>query len=128
GAVALGARVIEKLFTDNRRREGPDHAFSMQPDDWAVMVENTRQLERALGSGDKSVAANEQDTVVLQRRCLRAGRDIRAGEVITREMIDILRPSVSGALQPFEVTAVIGCKALVDIPAGKELTWTDLGA
>lgn len=128
GAVALGARVIEKHFTDNRGREGPDHAFSMQPDDWAVMVENTRQLERALGSGDKSVAANEQDTVVLQRRCLRAGRDIRAGEVITREMIDILRPAVPGALQPFEVAMVIGCKALVDIPTGKELTWTDLGA
>ncbi len=128
GAVALGARVIEKHFTDDRQREGPDHAFSMQPNDWAEMVENTRRLERALGSGDKFVTENEQETVVLQRRCLRAARDIQAGEVISRELIDVLRPAVKGAIQPHEIEAVIGCKALINLPAGKEIRWTDLGA
>ncbi len=54
GAVALGARVIEKHFTDDNNREGPDHKFAMNPQSWADMVENTRQLERALGSPDKS--------------------------------------------------------------------------
>ena len=56
GAVALGARVIEKHFTDDTTREGPDHKFAMDPNTWAAMVENTRQLERALGSADKVVA------------------------------------------------------------------------
>jgi sialic acid synthase SpsE len=127
GAVALGARVIEKHFTDDNNREGPDHKFAMNPQSWAEMVENTRQLERALGSPDKVVADNEKDTVIVQRRCLRAARDIKAGEVFTREMIDVLRPATPGAIQPYEIPSVIGCRALMDIPAGRELTWKMLG-
>ena len=128
GAVALGARVIEKHFTDDNSREGPDHAFAMNPQAWAEMVENTRRLERAMGSADKFVAANEQETVVLQRRCLRAARDNKAGERLTREMIDVLRPATLGAIMPGELGLVIGAHALEDIPAGKELRWTMLGA
>jgi N-acetylneuraminate synthase len=127
GAVTLGARVIEKHFTDDTTREGPDHAFAMDPYTWAEMVENTRRLERALGSADKFVAENEQETVIIQRRCLRASRDIQPGEVFTREMIDVLRPAVPGAIEPYHIDAVIGTRALVDIPAGKELRWTMLG-
>jgi len=127
GAVALGARVVEKHFTDDNNREGPDHKFAMDPDCWAEMVENTRRLERALGSADKFVAENEKDTYVVQRRCLRAARDIKAGEVIKRASIDVLRPAAPGAIQPYEILAVVGKHALEDIPAGKELFWTMLG-
>lgn len=127
GAVALGARVIEKHFTDDTRREGPDHPFSMTPETWAEMVENTRRLERALGSADKVVTDNEKDTVIVQRRCLRAARDIKAGETLTREMIDVLRPATPGAILPYEIAAVIGTRALQDISSGKELRWTMLG-
>lgn len=128
GAVTLGARVIEKHFTDDPTRVGPDHPFSMTPSTWREMVDRTRELERALGSPDKFVADNEKETVIVQRRCLRAGRDIKAGEVFTREMIDVLRPATPGAILPYEIEAVIGCKARVDIPCGKELRWTDLAA
>jgi sialic acid synthase SpsE len=124
GAVAFGARVIEKHFTDDNDRVGPDHPFAMNPQTWAEMVTATRQLERALGSGDKFVADNEQETVVIQRRCLRAARDIEPGEVMTREMIDVLRPATEGAIMPYEIQDVIGLKALVRIPTGKELCWT----
>ena len=127
GAVALGARVIEKHFTDDNNREGPDHAFAMNPQSWAEMVQSTRQLERALGSGDKFVAENEKETVVVQRRCLRAARDIQAGETFTREMIAVLRPATPGAIEPFEIEKLIGLKALKDIPFGQELRWTQLG-
>ena len=72
GAVAIGARVIEKHFTDDCTREGPDHPFSMDPDTWNEMVVRTRELEYALGSPDKKVEDNEKETVVVQRRCLRA--------------------------------------------------------
>ncbi len=123
GAVALGGRMIEKHFTDDATREGPDHPFSMTPQSWVDMVENTRRLEAALGSADKVVEENEKQTVVLQRRCLRAARDIKAGECFSREMIDVLRPAPAHAILPFDLDKVIGRTARQNIPAGKELTW-----
>jgi sialic acid synthase SpsE len=128
GAVTLGARVIERHFTDSNDREGPDHKFAMNPENWAKMVEETRLLERSLGSSDKFIADNEKDTAIVQRRCLRAARAIKAGEVFTREMIDVLRPATIGAIKPDQIADVIGTKALKDMPMGKELRWTDLGA
>lgn len=128
GAVALGARVIEKHFTDDNSRIGPDHPFSMTPETWADMVDRTRELERALGSADKFVAENEKDTVIVQRRCLRAAREIKAGETLTRDMVEPLRPATPGAILPYEIEAVLGTQALQDLPYGKELRWTDLGA
>jgi len=127
GAVALGARVIERHFTDDNQRDGPDHKFALNPADWSHMVEETRQLERAFGSPDKFTAGNEQETKIVQRRCLRAARDIRAGEVLNREMIDVLRPATPGAIKPHELDAVIGTKAMKPIACGQELRWTDLG-
>ena len=127
GAVTLGARVIERHFTDINEREGPDHKFAMNPENWRRMVEETRILERALGSPDKFIAENETQTAILQRRCLRAARDIKSGEVFTREMIDVLRPATPGAIKPDRISEVIGMKALIDLPYGKELNWADLG-
>jgi len=128
GAIALGARVIEKHFTDDNSRVGPDHPFSMTPQTWREMVERTRELERALGSPDKRVMDNEEQTVVVQRRCLRASRDIQQGEVLSREMIAVLRPASPGAILPYEIDHVIGTQANGAIPAGKELRWVDLVA
>lgn len=127
GSVALGARVIEKHFTDDTSRVGPDHPFSMTPATWREMVDRTRELEKALGSPDKKISGNELDTTIVQRRCLRTARDIKAGEVFTREMIDVLRPATPGGIKPYEVQAVIGTRALHDLPSGKEIRWTDLG-
>lgn len=127
GAVALGARVIEKHFTDDNLREGPDHHFAMNPVSWRAMVDATRELENALGSGDKTVAENERETVIIQRRCLRAARDLKAGETLTREMIAVLRPATPGAILPSELSQVIGTRLMNDIQTGKELTWMDLG-
>jgi sialic acid synthase SpsE len=127
GAVTLGARVIERHFTDNTDRDGPDHKFAMNPENWVKMVEETRILERSLGSADKFVAGNEIETAVIQRRCLRASRDIKIGEVFSREMIDVLRPATPGAIKPHEIASVIGKRSLVNLPYGKELRWTELG-
>jgi N-acetylneuraminate synthase len=127
GAVALGARVVEKHFTDDTTRTGPDHPFSMTPVTWCEMVERTRELEKALGSADKSITANEKDTSIVQRRCVRAARDIKAGELITREMLDVLRPATPGAIKPADVQSVVGTHALKDFPFGIEIRWTDLG-
>ncbi len=127
GAVALGARVVEKHFTDDIHRVGPDHPFSMTPATWREMVDRTRELERSMGSADKQVGGNEKDTVIVQRRCLRAARDVQPGEVFTRDMIDVLRPATPGAILPYEVDAVIGKRATVALACGQELHWTQLG-
>lgn len=127
GAVALGARVVEKHFTDDTSRVGPDHPFSMTPQTWRDMVDRTRELERAMGSANKQVNKNEESTVIVQRRCLRAARNIKAGEVFSREMVDVLRPASPGAILPNEISQVIGTRAIADIPFGKELVWTELG-
>lgn len=127
GAVALGARVIEKHFTDDTGRVGPDHPFSMTPQTWKDMVDRTRELEKALGSADKKISGNEKDTSIVQRRCLRAARDIKAGEVFTRDMIDVLRPATPGSIKPYDVEKVIGTRALIDLASGQELRWVQLG-
>jgi len=126
GAVTMGARVIEKHFTDDTRREGPDHPFSMTPESWREMVDRTRELEYALGSSQKSVAENEQDTVVVQRRCLRAAQDLRAGTVLAREMLEALRPAPRDAVTPYELDRVIGKRLTRDLRLGEHLTWAVL--
>jgi sialic acid synthase SpsE len=126
GAVALGARVIERHFTDSNDREGPDHKFALNPANWAHMVAEVRILERALGSAEKFVTANEQDTYIVQRHCLRVARDVKAGETFTADMLEVLRPATPGALMSWDMPQVLGKKAAADLPFGKDLRWTDL--
>ena len=115
GAVAMGARVVEKHFTDDVTHEGPDHHFSMTPATWSDMVERTRELEAALGSGDKVIADNEQETVVIQRRGLRFARDMAAGEVIQSSDLVALRPATPGIITPDALDSVVGKTLLDDV-------------
>lgn len=126
GAVTLGARAIEKHFTDDRGREGPDHPFSMDPAGWREMVDRTRDLERALGDGVKRVEANERETVVIQRRCLRATRDLAAGAVLAEGDLEPLRPAPSDAIMPFQLHKAVGRTLGRALPQGEYLKWTDL--
>lgn len=126
GAVALGARVVEKHFTDDTTRVGPDHGFSLDPVSWRAMVDDTRMLEAALGTGVKQVEPNEQQTVVLQRRCVRAARPLTAGSVITADDIEVLRPAPLDAIPAHEFAAVVGRTLAADLVFGQELHWSDL--
>lgn len=125
-AVTLGARVIERHFTDSNQREGPDHKFALNPENWAHMVNEVRILERALGRSEKQVADNEQDTYVVQRRCLRAARDVKQGETFTADMLEVLRPASPGALMAWDLERVVGKQAQADIPFGKDIQESDL--
>jgi N-acetylneuraminate synthase len=126
GAVALGARVVEKHFTDDTTRIGPDHGFSMDPITWRAMVDDTRLLEAALGDGQKKVEGNESETVVLQRRCVRAARDLSAGTVLTREDLVVLRPAPREAVPAHEVTELPGRTLTRALVAGEDVRWGDL--
>ena len=126
GAVALGARVIEKHFTDNKDNDGPDHAFSMDPRDWREMVDRTRELEVALGVSRKFVAENERQTVVLQRRCLRFTSDLPAGSILEHHHLEALRPAPFDAVMPYDLEKIVGHKLSRDKEAGQHLTMFDV--
>lgn len=108
GAVALGARVVEKHFTDDITHEGPDHHFSMTPETWRSMVDRTRQMEAAMGSHSKVVAENEKETVVIQRRGLRFAGALPAGTVLEAQHLVSLRPATPGSVTPDQVSEVLG--------------------
>jgi len=126
GAVALGARLVEKHFTDDNRREGPDHPFSMTPASWREMVDRTRELELALGSATKEVATNERDTIIVQRRCVRAAQALPAGTILQRVHLVVLRPSPPDSIPPYEIERLIGRKLRQALTSGQHLTWQDL--
>ncbi len=126
GAVALGARVIEKHFTDDTKRVGPDHAFSMDPRTWRDMVDRTRELENSLGTGIKRIEANEKETVVLQRRAVRARVDLADGAELRREDLEVLRPCPRDAVSAADVGALIGKKLRRSKSKGDHLKWSDL--
>ena len=108
GAVAKGARVIEKHFTDDKARSGPDHGFSLNPIEWKQMVADVRKLELALGTGVKIVEENEVDARVVQRRALRYKRNLCAGQVIKNEDLIPLRPCPIDGIDPFKTGSIVG--------------------
>ncbi len=123
-SVALGAVVIEKHFTDDPLRKGPDHAFAMGPDAFRKMVNGIRAIEKSLGDGIKDLAPSEKETSVIQRRGIYAAKLIQKGERIERTHLELLRPAVG--LRPAELDSVIGKKAQRNIPAGAPLQHDDV--
>ena len=126
GAVTLGARMIEKHFTDDINRMGPDHAFSMDSRAWCEMVCRTRELEAALGTGVKQVEGNETETVVLQRRSLRATVPFRKGHLIADGDFEPLRPCPSDAAQLSDIEKFIGMSLKRDFVEGDYLKISDI--
>ncbi len=116
-AVALGACVIEKHFTLDRKLPGPDHKASLEPSELKQMVTSIRNVEASLGDGLKVPTADELKTAECVRRSLVAARRISAGTVVTDEMIAILRPGTG--LQPAMKSSVVGKRPLKDIEAGE---------
>ena len=126
GAITLGARVIEKHFTDNIIREGPDHKFSMNFNTWRDMVDRARELEYALGTSLKKVEDNEKETIVLQRRAIRAKKNLREGSVITIDDLEFLRPCPRNALPPYLMNKILGTTLYRSIQAGDCFLLNDL--
>ncbi len=122
GAIALGARVIEKHFTDDNNQEGPDHAFAMNPTTWREMLDRSYELLAALGDGIKRVESNEVQSQLVQRRCLRASNDLKQGHILTEDDFIALRPISENGFQPYEKSKLVGKKILVDIESGEHFT------
>jgi len=108
GAVALGACVVEKHLTDDRRRPGPDHAFAMEPAELGAMVAAIRELEAALGDGEKRPRPDEEAERVWARRSLHAARRLVAGTTLEARDVKVVRPALG--LPPGELERVLGRK------------------
>jgi sialic acid synthase SpsE len=121
GAVALGARVIEKHFTDSNGRDGPDHKFSLTPSAWRAMVDATQELDYALGNGIKRIEPNEMATAVVQRRSLCAARDLQPGEVLTEQDLIPLRPCPPNSFLPYEINKVVGKTVKSELKFGQSI-------
>lgn len=121
-AVALGARIVERHFTDDCRREGPDHSFALDPHGWAEMVSACRDVERVLGDGVKRVEANELEAAVVQRRAVRAAATLPVGHVLQRSDLVALRPAPAGSIPPSSIHDLVGRTLLSKIEAGDLLS------
>lgn len=122
GSIALGARIIEKHFTDDNSRIGPDHKFAMNPISWRIMVDTANEIFEALGDGIKRIENNEIDSRIVQQRCLRVKKDLAAGTVLEIENIEALRPCPDDALRPYEIDNCIGKPLLRSLRAGEHIS------
>jgi N,N'-diacetyllegionaminate synthase len=111
-AVALGATIIEKHFTLDRNMEGPDHKASLEPQELKQMVCSIRNIEMAIGTGDKTPSASEKKNITIARKSIVAKKGIKAGEVFTVENITVKRPGTG--ISPMRWNEVLGTKALRD--------------
>lgn len=126
GAVALGATAIEKHFTDDCDRVGPDHKFSMDPTTWREMVDRTRELEFALGDGIKVVEENEKETVIVQRRSICASKQLCRGVILTEKDFLMLRPAPEHSLAPYEIDKIVGKRLKCQKDMGEVITANDV--
>lgn len=123
-AVALGATIIEKHFTLDRTLPGPDHRASLDPQGFADLVRNIRDVEAALGSPVKEIRSCEKPIAATVRRSLVAVRDIAEGEPITADMLVPLRPQ--DGIPARDIDAVVGKRAGRVIVRGEALHWAAL--
>ena len=119
-AVALGACVVEQHFTIRRGLPGPDHRASLEPDELVLMVRSIRNIEAALGDGNKQPALEEGNTAAVARRSLVAARHIDAGTLLTEDLIAIMRPGTG--LPPAMRSELVGRRTRLDIEAGTLLS------
>lgn len=111
-AAALGAEIIEKHFTLSRDMEGPDHKASLEPDELAAMVRGIRNVELALGSGQKAVTQSERKNIPMARKSIVAGTAIRKGDLLSDENLTTKRPG--SGLNPMLWPSVVGTRAVKD--------------
>tara|TARA_X000000950_G_scaffold289310_1_gene411825 strand:- start:5515 stop:6582 length:1068 start_codon:yes stop_codon:yes gene_type:complete len=122
GAISMGARVVEKHFTDDNNRNGPDHKFSMNPQTWSEMIKVSRQLEQSLGDGFKKLEKNEEDSVIVQRRGVWANKKLFKNQTLKESDIKLLRPCPKNSISPFDLEKYLGKKLKKDVTKDSVIT------
>ena len=111
-AVAMGATVIEKHFTLDKKMEGPDHQASLEPYELKEMVLAIRNIEKAFGDGIKQPSASEKENMHVARKSIVAATDIKEGDVFTVDTLAIKRPG--NGISPMKWYDVVGKRAIRD--------------
>ncbi|MBT2658749.1 pseudaminic acid synthase [Bacillus sp. ISL-18] len=122
-SVALGATVIEKHFTISRADGGVDSAFSMEPHEMHSLVDETKKAWQALGAVTYGPTEKEKNSLKF-RRSLYITKDLKAGDVLTKENLRVIRPGYGLAPKYYE--QLLGRKAAMDIKAGTPADWNIL--
>jgi N,N'-diacetyllegionaminate synthase len=115
-AAALGATIIEKHYTIDRSRPGPDHRASLEPGELASLVRDIRSAEAALGDGRKRPAPSEPEVGRAARKSLVAARDLDAGTVLAESDLAAKRPGTG--ISPALTDLIIGRRLRSDVAAG----------
>lgn len=123
-AVVLGASIIEKHFTLDKSMPGPDHKASLEPEELKQMVKAIREVEKAMGDGNKTPTDEEKQVQKVARRSIVAGVNIPKGTIITEAMLRIKRPGTG--IKPKYLENVCGAKAKVTIKGDELIRWEDL--
>jgi len=123
-AVALGATVIEKHFTLDRNLPGPDHKASIEPQELHNLIAAIRNIEAALGTGEKVMTSSESEIRAIARRSLIAACDLKAGTVLTANLLEIKRPG--SGISPVDMDKVLGKRLKTDVREDEVITWDDL--
>jgi N-acetylneuraminate synthase/N,N'-diacetyllegionaminate synthase len=121
-AVAAGAALLEKHLTLDRAAPGPDHFFSLEPEDFARYVRGARQADATLGDGFVHPSPAEAEVRALARGSIIAARPLTAGQTLTAGDLDIQRPA--GGIGPSAWKELLGRRARADIPAHTRLEWS----
>ena len=125
GAVALGARVIEKHFTLDRSLPGPDHAASLEPNEFWALVRAVRNIESAIsGSGIKEPSESELKNKEIARKSIHLNKELEAGHIIKIEDLVMLRPAIG--ISPMQIDEVLGKRLIRNLPKSSLINKEDL--
>lgn len=118
-ATALGAVIIEKHFTLDRTMDGPDQKASIEPLELKQMVQEIRNIERAMGDGIKTPSPSEQKNIVIARKSIVARRQIKQGEALSEDNMTTKRPG--DGISPMKWFDIIGTKAVRDFMEDEQI-------
>lgn len=120
-AVAIGAIVIEKHFTLDKTLPGPDHVASLDPIELQQMVTAIRNIEQALGTGQKLPSVSEQKNIDIARKSIHLARDVAQNTIITIDDLTVKRPG--NGINPMLLDSIIGCKAKQNLKEDTQLSF-----
>jgi sialic acid synthase SpsE len=123
-AVALGSKIFEKHFTLDHNLPGPDHWFSLDPDEAKCWVESIRNTYKLLGNGELIPCNDEVEMRTLARRSIVVINDISIGEVLNSKNIGIMRPG--NGIKPSEYNKFIGKKSKSNLKVGQLISYKDI--
>ena len=123
GATALGACVLERHFTSDKKWPGPDISISMDPSELSELIQGSRAIFEARG-GEKNILQEEQPTIDFAYASVVTTKNIAAGETLSHDNLWVKRPG-TGSILAKDFSSILGRMAKHNLPINKQLDWSD---